>query len=90
MGVIGLTRTLALEYARKNININCIAPGATSTPMMGTVSQKAQEFFLSEIPMGRFAQPDEIARVHLFLASDDASYINGQCIFVDGGMSVGL
>ncbi|OGL43637.1 MAG: 3-oxoacyl-[acyl-carrier-protein] reductase [Candidatus Schekmanbacteria bacterium RBG_13_48_7] len=90
MGIIGLTRTLALEFAKRNININCIAPGATATPMMAAVPEKGQEFMLSEIPMGRFAIPEEIAKTHLFLASEDSNYITGQCIFVDGGMSIGL
>jgi 3-oxoacyl-[acyl-carrier protein] reductase len=90
MGVIGMTRTLALEFARKNITVNCIAPGATETTMFNKIPQKARDMMLSEIPMGRFAQPDDIAKVHLFLASNDADYITGQCYFVDGGMSIGL
>lgn len=90
MGVIGLTRTQALEYARKKICINAIAPGAIDTPMLAAVSDKARETMLSKIPLGEYIPPIEIARAHLFLASDEANFITGQTLFVDGGMSVGM
>ncbi len=88
-GVIGLTKTLALEWARFNIRVNCIAPGAVRTRMTAAIPEKLQTALTDRIPMRRFAEPDEIARVHLFLVSDDASYITGQCIGVDGGVTVG-
>lgn len=89
-GVIGLTRTLALELARFNITVNCVAPGATITPMTAGIPESIAQKILERIPLKRFAQPIDIANVHLFLASDEASYITGQVIFVDGGISVGI
>lgn len=90
MGVIGLTRTQALEYARKKICINAIAPGAIDTPMLADVPAPAREAMLKSIPLGEYLPAIEIARAHLFLASDEANFITGQCLFVDGGMSVGI
>jgi len=89
-GVIGLTKTLALEYARYGVTVNCVAPGATMTRMMAGVPDKIKEQIIAKIPAGRVASPDDIAAVHCFLASDDAAYIVGQVIFVDGGISVGI
>ncbi len=89
-GVIGLTRTLALELASKKITVNAVAPGGTETPMLLGVPEKVRDGFISKIPLRRFAQPDEIAATHAFLASDDAAYITGQTIFVDGGITLGL
>ena len=89
-GVIGLTKTLALEWARYKITVNCIAPGATHTRMTAGIPEKLMEGLLQKIPLGRLAVPDEIAAAHLFLASDEAAYITGQVLFVDGGISVGV
>jgi 3-oxoacyl-(acyl-carrier-protein) reductase len=90
MGVIGLTRTMALELARKNITVNAIAPGFTKTPMTEGIPDKVAQWMLDRIPLKRPAEAEEIANVHAFLASDEASYITGQVIFVDGGWSIGL
>lgn len=90
MGVIGLTRTLALEYARRRISVNAVAPGAIDTPMLAAVPEKVREQMIGRIPMGQAIPALDIARAHLFLASDDANFITGQCLFVDGGMSVGI
>jgi len=89
-GVIGLTKTLALEWARFNITVNCIAPGATRTRMTAGIPDKLMEGLLAKIPLNRLAEPEEIAAAHLFLASDEAQYITGQVLFVDGGISVGV
>jgi 3-oxoacyl-[acyl-carrier protein] reductase len=89
-GVIGLTKSLALEWARFNINVNCVAPGGTKTQMTAGIPEKIMQGLLSRIPMRRLAEPEEIAAAHLFLVSDDAAYITGQVLFVDGGISVGV
>lgn len=89
-GIIGLTKTLALELARYNINVNCVAPGATKTPLIARLPPEIAEKFKKMIPFKRFAEPGEIAELHLFLAGEESSYITGQVIFIDGGMSVGL
>ncbi len=89
-GVIGLTKTLSLEFARPKISVNCVAPGATETQMTAGIPEEIKKGISSKIPMRRFADPKEIASAHLFFASDDSSYVTGQVLFVDGGISVGL
>ncbi|MCL4441920.1 MAG: beta-ketoacyl-ACP reductase [Firmicutes bacterium] len=89
-GVIGMSWSLALEYARYNINVNVVSPGATITPMTAGMPDQVREMFTSKIPLKRMADPVEIANAHLFLASDEASYITGQVIFVDGGLTTGI
>ena len=88
-GVIGLTKTLALEWARFNLRVNCIAPGGVKTRMTATIPENIVAGLTDRIPLKRFAEPEEIAAVHVFLASADASYITGQVLFVDGGVTVG-
>jgi NAD(P)-dependent dehydrogenase (short-subunit alcohol dehydrogenase family) len=90
--VIQLTKVAALEYARKNIRVNCILPGPIDTPFFtkvaGTDPDKIaifKEQVKNEVPLGRFARPEEIAQVALFLASDEASYITGAAFAADGG-----
>jgi 3-oxoacyl-[acyl-carrier protein] reductase len=89
-GVIGLTRTLALEYARSNITVNCIAPGFIDTPMAAALNDKVKALALERIPLSRMGMPEEVANLHLFLASEEAAYITGQVIFLDGGASIGI
>jgi NAD(P)-dependent dehydrogenase (short-subunit alcohol dehydrogenase family) len=88
-GIIGLTKTLALEFARYGIGVNCVAPGGVKTSMIESIPEKIIERLIQGIPFRRFAEPEEIAAVHLFLASEQAAYITGQTLFVDGGTSVG-
>ncbi len=88
-GVIGLTRTLALEWARFNIAVNCVAPGGVNTRMTATIPDQLRAAIIDRIPLKRMAEPDEIAAVHVLLASDDASYLTGQVIWADGGVTLG-
>jgi glucose 1-dehydrogenase len=89
-GMENLTKTLALEYADRGIRVNAVGPGAVITPINGawTGDSKAKQEVESHIPMGRAADPAEIAAVFAFLASDDASYITGQTIFACGGLTL--
>lgn len=89
-GVIGLTKTLALEWARYSITVNCVAPGATETRMTAGIPEKIMKVLITKIPFRRLAKPEEIASAHLFFASNEADYITGQVLFVDGGISVGV
>ena len=85
-GIIGLTKTTALEYASRGINANVIAPGFIDTDMTSSLPDKVKESMLSRIPAGRFGQAEDIAKAVAFLASDDARYITGQVLGIDGGM----
>jgi len=84
-GLEGLTRSLAKESGRKNVTVNCIAPGATNTDMYKTVPEEIVEATKKSIPAGRLAEPSEIAAAVAFLASEDASYVSGQTLFVNAG-----
>jgi NAD(P)-dependent dehydrogenase (short-subunit alcohol dehydrogenase family) len=86
-GVVGLTRALAVEWARHDIRVNCICPGATLTPMLEATSDAFREARTRRIPLGRFGEPDEQARVALFLASPDAGYVSGAIVTVDGAIA---
>ena len=86
-GVIAFTKSLAREMARHGVNVNCVAPGPTDTPLLHDQPQKIQEALLRAIPLKRFGQPEEIAHVVAFLASDQASYVTGQVLYVAGGVS---
>lgn len=86
--IISLTKSLALEYASKNVRSNCIAPGFIKTDMTSNLSEEVSKMVLSKIPLGYQADPIEIANCVLFLVSDEAKYITGQTIAVDGGMTM--
>lgn len=88
-GVVGLTRTAALDYIGRGIRINAVCPGATRTRILADWFQdpKVEAFILSRHPIGRIAEPEEIGRAVLFLASDDASFVVGQALAVDGGLT---
>lgn len=84
--VIGLTRQMAIELAAQGVTANAIAPGPIETPMVATLhSDTTRDNFLKQVPMKRYGAPEEIAGVVSFLASDDASYVTGQTLAVDGG-----
>ncbi|MCF8240016.1 MAG: 3-oxoacyl-[acyl-carrier-protein] reductase [Melioribacteraceae bacterium] len=85
-GVIGFTKSLAKEVASRNITVNAVAPGFIETDMTATLNEKQKEVLLSQIPMKRLGKPEDIAKVVGFLSSNDADYITGQVIPVDGGM----
>ena len=85
-GVLGITKSVAREYASKNITANAVAPGFVQTPMTDVLPEKVKEQYIASIPLGRFGQVEDIANCVAFLVSDEASYITGQCISVDGGM----
>jgi 3-oxoacyl-[acyl-carrier protein] reductase len=87
-GLMGLTKSLARELASRNILVNCIAPGYIKTDMTEKLTDEQKSAINSNIPLGRIAEPSEIAAVVAFLASDDASYITGQTLSVDGGMAM--
>ena len=85
-GVIGATKSAAKELASRGITVNAIAPGFIDTEITGALSEKVQEQILTQIPLGSFGKPEDIANCAAFLASDEAAYITGQVIQVDGGM----
>lgn len=85
-GLIGLTKSLALEYAERNITVNAIAPGFISSDMTDALSDEVREQYLARIPLRRFGTADDVAKVVSFLASEAAAYMTGQTLSVDGGM----
>ena len=85
-GVIGLTKTTAKELATRNINVNAVAPGFITTDMTEALSEDVQKQMLANIPLGKLGSPENVAKTVLFLLSEDAAYITGQTIHVDGGM----
>jgi len=85
-GVIAMSKSLAIEYAKKNININCISPGFIKTAMTDKIDDKFKEIIISKIPSDRLGEPDDIANAVLFLSSDQSDYINGETLHVNGGM----
>jgi len=85
-GMVGLYKSIALEVAKRNINVNTISPGFISTIMTDTLKDEQKETYLSRIPMSRFGKPEDVANLVYFLSSDDSSYITGQNFHINGGM----
>lgn len=85
-GIIGMTKSAAKELASRGITVNAIAPGFIETDMTGKLSEKVKDQAVSQIPLGRFGSTEDVAKAAAFLASDDAEYITGQVLHVDGGM----
>jgi 3-oxoacyl-[acyl-carrier protein] reductase len=85
-GLIGFTKSIAQEIASRNITVNVVAPGMIETDMTRALAERAQDGWLSRIPLGRLGTPDDVAAAVCFLASDEASYITGQVLAVNGGM----
>ena len=87
-GLIAMTKTVAQELASRGVTANCIAPGFVKTPMTDVLSDDAKDKLLKAIPMARLGEPQDIANAVAFLASDEASYITGQTVHVNGGMAM--
>ena len=87
-GMIGLTKSMARELASRNITVNAVAPGFIETEMTAVLSETVKEAAVKQIPVGRFGQPEDIANMVKYLASDEAAYVTGQVICVDGGMAM--
>jgi len=87
-GIIGLTKSVAKELAKRNVTCNAIAPGFIETEMTDVLSEKVKETILKEIPSGKLGNTEDIAQLAYFLASEESGYITGQVIAVDGGMSM--
>ena len=85
-GIVAMSKSLAIEYAKKNININCISPGFIKTAMTDKIDDKFKETIISKIPSGRLGEPEDIANAVLFLISNQSDYINGETLHVNGGM----
>ena len=85
-GIVAMSKSLAIEYAKKNININCISPGFIKTAMTDNIEEKFKELIISKIPSARLGDPKDIANAVIFLASNHSDYINGETLHVNGGM----
>ncbi|MCO4792590.1 MAG: 3-oxoacyl-ACP reductase FabG [Bacteriovoracaceae bacterium] len=87
-GVIGMTKTMARELGRYGIRVNAVAPGFIATPMVDTMPEKVIDMIREKTPLNRMGKPEDIAKAYRYLASDDASFITGTCLNVDGGVSI--
>ena len=85
-GIVAMSKSLSIEYAKKNINVNCISPGFIKTAMTDKIDEKFKETIISKIPSARLGEPDDIANAVVFLCSNQADYINGQTLHINGGM----
>ena len=87
-GLIGMTKSLAAEIASRNVTVNCVAPGFTASAMTDALNEKQKEAILQRVPAKRLATPDEVASAVVYLASDEAAYVTGQTLHVNGGMAM--
>jgi 3-oxoacyl-[acyl-carrier protein] reductase len=87
-GLIGMMKTLGAEYAKRNVTANCIAPGFIATPMTDVLNDKQRETILTKVPAGRLGSPEDIAAAAVYLSSNEAAYVTGQTIHVNGGMAM--
>ena len=87
-GVIGLTKSLAQELAARNVTVNAVAPGFIATPMTDVLNDKQKEMILGRVPAGKLGTPEDIAAAVLYLASDEAGYVTGQTLHINGGMAM--
>ncbi len=87
-GVVGMTKSLAKELASRGVTVNAVAPGFIETDMTAAMPQAAQDAMMPTIPMQRLGKPEDVARAVAFLASDEAAYVTGQVLAVDGGMAM--
>jgi len=85
-GIVAMSKSLAIEYAKKNINVNCISPGFIKTAMTDQIDEKFKEVIISKIPSARLGEPEDVANAVIFLASSHSNYINGETLHVNGGM----
>ena len=85
-GLVGMTKALAAEVASRNITVNCVAPGMIQSPMTDALNDKQRETILATIPMGRLGEGDEVAAAVVYLASNEAAYVTGHTLHVNGGM----
>jgi 3-oxoacyl-[acyl-carrier protein] reductase len=88
-GIVAMSKSLAIEYAKKNINVNCISPGFINTAMTDQIDDKHKEAIIAKIPSNRLGKPEDIANAVAFLSSDQSDYINGETLHVNGGMYLG-
>jgi 3-oxoacyl-[acyl-carrier protein] reductase len=87
-GMIGMMKSIAKEYARRGVTANCVAPGFIATPMTDKLNEKQREAIMTMVPANRLGTPDDIAAAVVYLASDEASYVTGQTLHVNGGMAM--
>ena len=88
-GIVAMSKSLALEYAKKNINVNCVSPGFISTAMTDKIDDNFKETIISKIPSNRLGKPEDVANAVFFLSSPSSDYINGETIHVNGGLYLG-
>jgi 3-oxoacyl-[acyl-carrier protein] reductase len=87
-GMIGMMKSVAAEYAKRNVTANCIAPGFIATPMTDKLNEKQREGILARVPAGRLGTPADVASAAVYLASDEAAYVTGQTLHINGGMAM--